>query len=435
MKIRVFQSDKGDCLLLTGKDGRHILADGGMPASYTKHVAPTMKRIQEKGEAIDLVYVSHIDEDHIAGILRMLDDAMDWAIYDYQIANGNPSHRKPRSVRPPEIKSIWHNSFHEQVGKNSGEIQDMLAAQAPALSLRGEEWAQHAAEEFLNIATSPRQAALVSRRIGAKQLNIPLNPEYGGGLMFVPEPPDFIDIGSMRITVVGPFQEDLKELRDEWNKWLDSSKGRTQIAKIRSQSRRDERSIGNAELDSLLGSFLALADELGDRNKVTAPNLASLMLLIEEDGKTVLMTGDGHPDDLMDGLEVAGKLRSDGTMHVNVLKMLHHGSEFNWHKEFGKRITADEYVFCGDGSHENPDPRVVKGVINSRLGSRSNKSGNPEVDQPFRLSFNSSEAVTKTRNQHHMKELERIVKRAADRSEGKMKSFFLASGGHYDITV
>ena len=158
------------------------------------------------------------------------------------------------------------------------------------------------------------------------------------------------------------------------------------------------------------------------------------MVMVEEDSKTVLMTGDGHPEDLMFGLDNAGKLRADGTLHVDVLKMLHHGSKNNWTPEFGKQVTADHYVFCGNGAHENPHHDVVEGVINSRLGSTAQRSKNPETGNSFRLSFNSSESVTKGKKQKHMKALKKQVDKAASTSGGKLKSFFL-TGSKFDINL
>ena len=86
--------------------------------------------MRERGERLDLVYVSHIDEDHISGVLRLLDDADDWCVHDFQLTRGNAVHKPPRSMRPPEIGAIWHNAFHELVGDNAGPIESMLAATA-----------------------------------------------------------------------------------------------------------------------------------------------------------------------------------------------------------------------------------------------------------------------------------------------------------------
>ena len=40
----------------------------------------------------------------------------------------------------------------------------------------------------------------------------------------------------------------------------------------------------------------------GDRAKVTPPNLASIMIYVEDGNATLLLTGDGHANDAMKGL-------------------------------------------------------------------------------------------------------------------------------------
>lgn len=425
MKLTVFQSDKGDCILITSKDEKNILADGGMTSSYVKFVKPALSRLHKRKKKIDLAYVSHIDQDHIAGILKLMDNIVDWKIHKYQVANGNTNHKRPDPHEPPEVKKIWHNSFHEQVGKNAGPIEEMLAANSSLLSLQKPKWAQQMAEKCGDLATSMTEAAKLSRRIGQGQLNIPLNPEYNGGLMYVADPTDRIKIGKLNITVIGPCEDDLKNLRKEWNKWLRSQKGRRAIRKIREDAREDEERLNWSEFDRLIMPILIQADELGDRDKVTPPNLASLMLLVEEDSKTVLMTGDGHADDILWGLENTGNLNSNGNMHVNVLKVQHHGSEHNTHREFCKRVTADHYIFCGNGAHENPNLDVVQEYIESRIGPASRRSRNAEADNRFKMWFNSSSGVTESKYRKHMRSLERKIKREARRSDGQMRYAFL----------
>ena len=76
MKLRIYQSDKGDCLLISGSAGGNILVDGGMRKSFQDHVRADLGRMAVKKEALDLVYVSHIDQDHISGVLDLLDSVM-----------------------------------------------------------------------------------------------------------------------------------------------------------------------------------------------------------------------------------------------------------------------------------------------------------------------------------------------------------------------
>ncbi len=135
MRLTAFQSDKGDCLLLTDTSGtRRILVDGGMPASYKAHVAAAMGKLGAAKAALDVVYVSHIDQDHIGGVLTMLDDEADWRVHEFQKKNKNTKSKPPAVARPPKVKEIWHNAFHEQLKDNAGPIEDALAAVAPMLS-------------------------------------------------------------------------------------------------------------------------------------------------------------------------------------------------------------------------------------------------------------------------------------------------------------
>src|SRR3954467_10416528 len=120
MKIRVFQSDKGDCLLLTSKSGNNrILVDGGMTASFNQFVAPELAKLPGAKPKLDVVYVSHIDDDHIAGVLQLLNNLLDWRVFDFKTKHkkaGDKPPREPKSPRPPEVGKIWHNAFHELIG-------------------------------------------------------------------------------------------------------------------------------------------------------------------------------------------------------------------------------------------------------------------------------------------------------------------------------
>src|SRR5687767_14996879 len=117
MKLTAFQSDKGDCLLLETADGkRRMLIDGGMSRAYTAHVAGPLGGLRSAGKKIDIAYISHIDQDHISGVLRLLNDEAEWVVHEHQIKNGNPGHPEPDSPRPPKIGKIYHNSFHDLLG-------------------------------------------------------------------------------------------------------------------------------------------------------------------------------------------------------------------------------------------------------------------------------------------------------------------------------
>ena len=192
---------------------------------------------------------------------------------------------------------------------------------------------------------------------------------------------------------------------------------------------------------------LTIDEEIGRRSRVTEPNLASLMLLLEESKPggvaRAIMTGDGHHEDILAGLKHHGLLPDGQGLHVDLLKIQHHGSEHNLDRAFVKRITADHYVFCANGEHENPDLRILEVLLNSRLGPADEISPNPEAGHPFTVWLNCSSQYLKKRIQAqeeagkstkelekalaHFLKVEEMLALAKAASGGKLKTRFLKS--------
>jgi beta-lactamase superfamily II metal-dependent hydrolase len=424
VKLRVFQSDKGDCLLLSGDDDTHVLVDGGMKSSFNEHVAPELSALPK----LDLVYVSHIDRDHISGVLQLMEDLLAWRVFDFQRDSGNDHVKEPSHPRPPKVERLWHNAFHDQLEDNTGAIEDALAASAAILE--GAEELSDVARLQRDVATSIKEGIELSKRVDPKLLDIKVNAEFDDKLAMVRDKPQRIEIGSIEFTVIGPFKEDLEKLRDDWNEWVEANG--PEVKRLREKMERDADRLATGDVgdfrDAVVERALELAASeasgLGDRNSVTTPNLASLMLLAKEGGKTVLLTGDGSHVDILKGLEAAGELDDDGHIHVDVLKIQHHGSEHNIDEDFCRRVTADHYVWCANGDDENPDERAVQAVLDAREGDS------------FHLWFNCSEAAAKrSGDPDHMKLVEDKVKAAAAASEGRVEFVFLDEEHFVEVAV
>lgn len=439
MRLTAFHSGKGDCLLLEDRTRRHrMLIDGGMADAYRSHVAPTMGALRKAGKDLDVVYISHIDEDHISGALQLLDDEAAWRVHDYQLETGNLNHSKPDRPRPPQVHAIFHNSFHDQLRRNAGPIEDMLAATTKILCGCDDPRVMALAGRRGELVVSIPQALRVSQRIKPGQLNIGLNPDFNGSLMMIDprDPAPNMRLGSIRLRILGPFPKDLERLRKDWNTWL---RDHQKVVKtIRDQVRQDQRSLSTSELDVVFGPMmqaaealavveLAAADKLGRRSNVTTPNLASLMFLAEDDdGRSLLLTGDGHADDILSGLDHHQALDPDGRLHVAILKVQHHGAENNIHRAFCDAITADQYVFCGDGEHENPNLEVLQLIYDRRMANDNRK---------FRFWFNSTSTLSSTEDgSQHMANVERLVSKLAKRSGGRLTNKFI-NGGSIRITT
>jgi beta-lactamase superfamily II metal-dependent hydrolase len=443
MKFTVFQSDKGDCLVLESGKTR-VMIDGGMKESFRDHVRESLSKMG----TIDVLYVSHIDRDHVFGLLQLTEDMIDWRVFRHLEDTGSPKAKKPAFPEPPEIKQIWHNAFHETMKDNAGEIADMLAATATVLGSSSNPRLMSLAAGYQNLANSVGDGIELSRNISASLLDVPLNKPANGKLMMVGRP-STVKVGGLKFFTLGPTATDLRELRKEWNAWLGANK--KELARIRKRAARDEdRLTSGAEtvvdladrqalmlgaLEELRLNGVALK-RLGDRNAVTAPNLASLMFYVEEgtgaQKRTALLTGDGHSSDIIKGLKLHKKLKNGG-IHVDVLKVQHHGSEHNLDLAFCQAVTADHYIFCGNGAHTNPETDVIDAILASRMGSASEVSPNPQAGDAFKFWFNSSEDEAHVAaDVKQMKELEAHV---TARTNGQFKARFLRGASKFVVEV
>ncbi len=82
--LEVMQAKKGDCLILHygDKTPRFILVDGGPAGVYAQSLRPRLDELRagpcNNGTVLlDLLIVTHIDDDHIRGVLDLMDRLRD----------------------------------------------------------------------------------------------------------------------------------------------------------------------------------------------------------------------------------------------------------------------------------------------------------------------------------------------------------------------
>ena len=424
MKLTIYQSDMGDCLLLESGDGRRILCDGGMSSSMENYVRDELGALRAAGKKLDYVYISHVDNDHITGILRLLQDELEWRIYEHNRKTGGRK-QKPAFPRPPEIGGIWHNAFRDAVKDNHRDIEKLLIAMAPMLSGSGINNLEKPGLALGEIATAVKEGLKVAHLASADLLNIAIN-RYPGNtkssrLMMVRKKGESFKVGSIKLMIVGPTQDELESLREGWNNWLKDNQDTVKSLRAQLQKNVDKFSSG-----VLVDSPFDLRDWNGvpDYKGVTAPNIASLTFMVEEDGKRLLLTGDSQQDIILKGLKKTGYL-ANGYEHFDVLKVQHHGSENNMDREFCRQISADHYIFCGNGSHGNPEPKVVEMIYDSRMDKGANRARAPEADgRKFKFWFSNVSSNSPQKHRPAFKKVEELVKRLKRQSGGRLAAQF-----------
>ena len=320
LKLHIIQAKQGDCMILEyGMQAKpkYILIDGGPATIYKTHLRGELRKIKKAGGKLDLVVLSHVDDDHVHGLLDLTAEL-----------------QRQRDDGAPEtisIDTLWHNSYSQTMGdeiearfrqimevEDAGPLGDIMGASDTSAR---------------NISQGDRLTE------AAAALGIPINPCTLEQPICVDDALVPITFDNLRLHVVGPTNKNLEKLRKEWLAWL---KGREKRAQDRD---------------------LVMAEEAAIKADDKAPNLSSIMLFAEAAGRTILFTGDGHCDDLLQGLGQAGLLSAEGKLHVDVLKLPHHGSARNITKEFLKTVTADKYVISANGDNNNPDLVTLTWIV------------------------------------------------------------------------
>ncbi|MBK7827140.1 hypothetical protein [Nannocystis sp.] len=313
--LEALDASEGDCLLLlygTARQPRLVVIDGGPRSTCDAALLPRLLALRSAFPAdaplpVELLVVTHVDSDHIAGVV-----ALTGRLLELRAAGAEP---------PLVIKELWHNSFdgvlgEQQVRRAIDFVNRLSEAETSAdvVASASEGRKLHDDAVALGMAINAEFADLVARADDGG-VQVPC----GDGLT---------------LTVLGPARQQLDDFRREW--------------------------------DATLGKQASAHGQVAATPDTSRPNLASIVLLAECRGRSMLLAGDARGDHILAGLEAAGKLPPGGTMHIDVFKLPHHGSCRNNSEELLQRVTADTYVISANGKHANPDRETLERLAVAR---------------------------------------------------------------------
>ncbi|RRJ86882.1 MBL fold metallo-hydrolase [Paenimyroides tangerinum] len=106
ISIKILKAGQGDSILIRflGNDSQYknILIDGGNKKSeYNNHLKKEILSLQNSGQNIDLLIITHTDQDHVKGIQYLLND---------------------HDIDKQIIKQIWFNNFESKSSSQNGDI-------------------------------------------------------------------------------------------------------------------------------------------------------------------------------------------------------------------------------------------------------------------------------------------------------------------------
>jgi hypothetical protein len=205
---------------------------------------------------------------------------------------------------------------------------------------------------------------------GAKELRVPVNalftrmvaaPEAGAARVSLDE--------HLTITVLSPRVQWLRNFADFWlADWR--KRGQRQDADPQLLDALNDYDILETFADpkiALLPSPIEIVDPTNSRGEdASVVNLASIVLMLELNGKRMLLTADARYDVILSALAQAGYTDGYGNMEVDVLVLPHGGSYRNVSVDFFRRVKARYYVMSSDGTHTNPRVRTFDMFFEAR---------------------------------------------------------------------
>ncbi len=303
-QIEMLPAREGDCLLLTyGHPGeeRRVLIDGGRSATYTD-LKTRLSQLSDKEREFELLIVTHVDRDHIEGVLKLLEDP----------------------ARPVAFRDIWFNGYDHL---HNVPLESFGAVQGEKLT-----------------------TAILKQRL-------PWNRMFGGKPIEID--PGFKPIeleGGLKLTVLSPDRDKLEALIPQWEK---ECKEADLLPGAKPDPLREIlpgfEAFGGIKIDDL-----ATEKFKTDPSKA---NGSSIALLAEYDGKRVLLAGDAHSDRLESSLQTLAATKG-GRLRLDAVKVSHHGSAHNTSQQVLDLISCPTYLVSTNGStFHHPDQTAIARLI------------------------------------------------------------------------
>lgn len=340
----MYPAENGDAFLISS-DKTNILIDAGYTRTFNSYIRQDLKEIASRGACLNLVIVTHIDADHIGGIIRFL------------LLN---SHSETNNIVP--VEGIWHNSLRSLTSLNETELSPQDCEVINAINRRGHPKELNVTSNYDEI--SARQGSTLASLIHA-----------GGYVWNDSDGSESVCINHVQhkrfqdglVKVLTPSRERLDGLVKLWKRDLRrygfvGSIGSNLAIDDAFELNFEYSSEGQARGKKLIsaGCRKNLEDVYKPDNSAT--NGSSIATVIELDGLRVLMLADAWAEEVLKELL---KMKSQGeSMMFDAIKISHHGSNYNTSPELLSTVDAPMYFISSNGSkHNHPDIELLRAIV------------------------------------------------------------------------
>jgi len=313
MKIKFLKAFNGDCIWISFLDNtaspKNILVDGGTGDTYKSKsntkgdLFEAIEEIRKTDQFIDLLILTHFDDDHIGGILRWLN-----------------KNEKDFNL----IKKVWFNSGKKIAKKfESDENKDLDI---------------EIVDEVDDFHTSPKQGIKFEKYLENNNL-------WDGEIV---EQGSTCDLFGLKFKFLSPNTEKLYNLLKLYEKQKDYFTNGDEY-----------------DFQTSLKDFIDEESQPDFKFKEdnTVANGSSIAFIMEYEGKNFLFLADAHPSVVIEGLN-GFDYNKNNPLNVELMKVSHHGSMYNTNKELLGIVKTDNYIISSNATkHGLPNKRTIARII------------------------------------------------------------------------
>lgn len=364
IKLKMYPAQNGDAFLINASD-QHILIDAGYASTYATYIAKDLVGLAARGKSLKLVVCTHIDADHIGGLLALF------------AANGSPQ------CRLIEIDAVWHNSLRSLPSTPGALCSPTYGGVLEAIKRRG----------------FPVPSDQILKPIGAAQGSslAKLLRTYGylwnhgdGSCSIDSSCAAYLLPNQVRIDVLGPTLERLEALSTLW------------LREIRRLGYRGKPASDDLVDDAyeMLCSHSAQLPTMARLQPISArrdltlaetyspdtstANGSSIALVLSSGVMRVLFLGDAWAEDVH--MELKRRSPGEDQLIFSAIKIAHHGSVRNTSPALLALVDAPCYLISTNGlRHAHPDFEVLVAIVDRPAGFERKLYFNYETEAVRRL--------------------------------------------------
>lgn len=309
LRIEMLPARQGDALWIEYGDPaapHRIMVDAGTPATVNT-VRDRVEQLNPRDRAFELLVVTHVDADHIGGVLPLLKDASLNATF----------------------ADVWFNGWHHLLDKPALETLGPVDGERLSVLLRRHAWNE----------------AFGRRAVMAPPV----------GLL-----PTCTLPGDLHITVLAPGPAELEALKPFWEEEVRN-------AGLQPGTAPEPTPPELGGLEALGSQAVPNVQRLANApfKADTAPaNGSSIVLLLEHEEQRVLLCGDAFPSTITAAIDRLLAQTARDCLALSALKLPHHGSRRNVNLLLAQRVTAPSFLLSSDGTHtRHPNDEAVARIL------------------------------------------------------------------------